>query len=211
MSASAASGGPSAQAAQAGTGPSVSTDRGCYVVGQTIQLSGVGFESGRTYVVTIDGVYLGSRTTDSTGSFTVPLRPGGLPAGAAQHLDNLEVTDGTTSAQTSFMLTRSPGVRITNVAGGPRSLTGRFLVWGFSRTGVSLPLYLHYVGPSGNVRKTVALGTARGQCGYLRTGRRRVFPFSVSPGAWTLQVDTRPSYARHPVGPRVRIRAVISR
>jgi hypothetical protein len=141
----------------------------------------------------------------------VPLHPGGLPAGAAQHLDNLEVTDGTTTAQTSFMLTRSAGVRITNAAGGPRSLTGRFLVWGFSLSGDSRPLYVHYVGPSGRVRKTVALGMAGGQCGYLRTGRRRVFPFAVSAGAWTLQVDTSRSYVRQAAAPKVRIRAVISR
>ncbi|HEY2437256.1 MAG TPA: hypothetical protein VGH93_08740, partial [Solirubrobacteraceae bacterium] len=119
------------------------------------------------------------------------------------------VTDGTMSAQTSFMLTRSAGALITNTAGGTRSLTGQFLVWGFSRGGTARPVYVHYVSPSGKVRKTVTLGNTAGQCGYLRTGRRRVFPLSVSPGAWTLQVDTVPSYSRSSPAPRVRIRATI--
>ncbi|HEY2437029.1 MAG TPA: hypothetical protein VGH93_07595, partial [Solirubrobacteraceae bacterium] len=157
-------------AAQAGVATSVTTDRGCYLVGQTVQLNGSGFEPFRTYVVSIDGVYLGARTTDSDGNLSVPLHPGGLPAGAAQHLDNLQVTDGTMSAQTSFMLTRSAGALITNTAGSTRSLTGRFLVWGFSRGGTARPVYVHYVSPSGKVRKTVTLGNTAGQCGYLRTG-----------------------------------------
>ena len=208
-SAVAASAGPLAVAAQSGTGTSVSTDRGCYVVGQTVQLSGSGFEPGRTYVVSIEGVFLGQRTTDSTGAFSIPLHPGGLPAGAAQHLDNLQVTDGTTSAQTWFMLTRSAGALIKNAAGGPRNLTGRFLVWGFSLGGAVRPVYAHYVSPSGKLRKTVLLGNAGGQCGFLRTSRRRLFPFSVSAGTWTLQVDTRRSYSRGTPGPRARLRAVI--
>jgi hypothetical protein len=208
-SAAAASAGPLATAAQGGTGTEILTDRGCYLVGQTVQLSGSGFEPGRTFVVSIDGVYLGQRTTDSAGSFSVPLHPGGLPAGAAQHLDSLQVTDGTMSAETSFMLTRPAGALITNTAGGPGSLTGRFLVWGFSLGGAARPIYVHYVSPSGKVRKTVSLGPTRGQCGYRRTARRRVFPFSVTRGTWTLQVDTRPSYSRKTPGPRVRIRVVI--
>jgi hypothetical protein len=200
---------PLAVAAQTGAGTNVSTDRGCYVVGQTVQLSGSGFEPSRTYVVSIDGVYLGQRTTDSSGNFSVPLHPGGLPAGAAQHLDNLQVTDGTTSAQTSFMLTRSAGALVTNTAGPPRSLTGRFLVWGFSLGGGPRTVYVHYLSPSGKARKTVALGNTSGQCGYLRTARRRVFPLSVSPGTWTLQFDTSRSYSRKTPSPRARLRAVI--
>jgi hypothetical protein len=189
--------------------PTITTDRGCYVVGQTVQLSGSGFAPYRSYVVTIDGVYLGSRTTDSTGSFSVPLHPGGLPAGAAEHYDPVEVTDGSTSAQTNFTLTRRAGFRIANVAGGVHNLTGRFVIWGFSMNGTTKPIYVHYVSPRGKLRKTVALGTTRGACGYLRTPRRRLFPLAVVAGTWTLQVDTQQTYSRLAPGPRVRIRVVI--
>jgi hypothetical protein len=56
----------------------------------------------------------------------------------------------------------------------------------------------------------VKLGMAGGQCGYLRTGRVRVFPFAPSRGTWTLQVDTRVRYARHAAGPVSRIPLQIS-
>ena len=46
---------------------------------------------------------------------------------------------------------------------------------------------------------------AGGQCGYLRTGKLRVFPFSPSGGTWTLQIDTRRRYAKRPGGPVARI------
>jgi hypothetical protein len=84
------------------------------------------------------------------------------------------------------------------------------VVWGFSLVGVIKPLYLHYVAPSGRLKKTVSLGTTRGSCGYLRTARRRVFPFTVAPGKWTLQVDTQQPYSRQAPAPRVRISVVIS-
>ncbi len=195
--------------ADLGSTPTVTTDRACYVVGQTVQLTGSGFDPYRSYVVSIDGVYLGSRTTDGTGSFSVPLHPGGLPAGAAEHYDLLEANDGTMSAQTNFTITRRAGFRIANLAGATSTLTGQFVVWGFSLSGVTRPLYLHYLTPSGTLRKTTWLGTTRGACGYLRTVVRRVFPFTVSAGTWTLQVDTQQTYSSRPAGPRVRIRVTI--
>src|SRR5580704_12189250 len=76
-----------ALAARAASAPGLSTARGCYVVGQAVQLRGSGFAPSRTYVVTIDGVYLGQRTTDGQGNFSIPVHPGGLPAGRAQHVD----------------------------------------------------------------------------------------------------------------------------
>jgi len=113
------------------------------------------------------------------------------------------------SAQTNFTLTRRTGFRIADLAGATSALTGRFVVWGFSLSGVARPLYLHYLTPSGRLRKTVWLGTTRGACGYLRTAVRRVFPFTLSAGTWTLQVDTQQRYSGHPAGPRVRIRVII--
>jgi hypothetical protein len=82
-----------------------------------------------------------------------------------------------------------------------------FQVWDF---GTGVKVYLHYVSPSGHVRKTVTLGTAGGQCGYLKTHKRKVFPFSPGKGRWTLQVDTKHAYASQPAGPVARIRVKIS-
>lgn len=195
-----------ALAARAASDPSLSTSRGCYVVGQAVQLRGSGFAPRRTYVVTVEGVYFGKRQTDGQGGFAIAVYPGGLPKGAAQHVDRLEVSDGSSAATTTFTLTRRPGARVTDISGGsPQTLTGRFQVWGYAMRGVPRAVYVHYVDPAGRARRTVRLGTAGGQCGYLHTGRRRVFPLALYAGVWTLQVDTRRSYRRRRGGPVTRI------
>lgn len=76
--------------------------------------------------------------------------------------------------------------------GDPQTLRVRFTV---ARFGRNRPVYLHYVGPNHHLRRTVRLGTARGRCGYLRTGYRRLFPFSnPRPGTWHLRFNTRRNY-----------------
>jgi len=81
--------------------------------------------------------------------------------------------------------------------GDPQQLRVRFTV---ARFGRNRPVYLHYVGPNHHLKRTVRLGTTSGRCGFLRTGRRRLFPFTAVPGTWRLRFDTRRNY-------RVRARA----
>jgi hypothetical protein len=81
--------------------------------------------------------------------------------------------------------------------GDPQCLRVRFTV---AQCGRNRPIYLHYIGPNRHLKRTVFLGTARGLCGYLRTGLRRLFPFTARPGTWRLRFDTRRNY-------RVRARA----
>jgi hypothetical protein len=181
--------------------PSISTDRGCYLVGQTVNLSGQGFTPDSAYVVSLDGVYLGTRTADSHGNFAIPLHPGGLPAGAAQHMDHVKVSDGTNTGTATFTVTRSTGARIlTSGSGSAQSIQARFQVWGFSLTGTPRQVYVHYVDPSGSQQARTLLGRIGGQCGYFTFPRQRLFPFSVSRGSWTLQFDTHKSYSPHPSG-----------
>jgi hypothetical protein len=71
-------------------------------------------------------------------------------------------------------------------------------------SGARVPLYMHYIGPRG-YKTTVSLGKTGGQCGYLRTKPRRVFPFIPTGGAWTFQIDTHRDYSRRPSGPVARI------
>jgi hypothetical protein len=75
--------------------------------------------------------------------------------------------------------------------GDPQKLRVRFTV---ARFGRNRPVYLHYVGPNRHLKRTVRLGTARGRCGYLRTGYRRLFPFTARPGTWRLRFNTRRNY-----------------
>jgi hypothetical protein len=197
-------------AAAARAAPSIRTDRACYLVGQRVRVTGTGFTAGRTFDVAIDGVDFGQSRTDATGAFSSSLVPGGLAAGVVQHVDHLDATDGTRGARTSFTLTRTAGARFLATSGNPNTLMAPFEVWGFALDGHRKRVFLHWVAPSGRVRETAALGRTRGQCGYLRTHRRRVFPFAPSLGSWTLQLDTRRRYVRHPSGPVARIRVRVS-
>jgi hypothetical protein len=199
--------GPSASAAQA---PAISAAKGCYVVGQPVALSGSGFAGGRQYVVSVDGVYFGESKTRADGTFHNSLRPGGLGAGVAQQSEQLEVTDGTVAADTSFTLTRATGARFLATSGSAGSLRAPFEIWDLSPSGARRMAYLHYVNPSGGLRETVALGTAGGQCGYLKTTKRKVFPFAPYPGTWTFQIDTRKAYSPHPGGSVARIRVGVA-
>lgn len=203
---------PLATAATAATapispGPRVSTDHGCYIGGARtrVKVSGSGFAAAQTFDLTIEGVDFGQSTTDSSGAFRVSPGPGGLPAGTAQHVEHLEVTDGTLTARTSFTLTRPSGARLLASRGTAATLRAPFEAWGFSLTGSRVPLLLHYVSPAGSLRRTVSLGRTGGQCGYLRTPALRVFTFSPSAGTWTLQIDTHRAYSATPSGPVARI------
>jgi len=192
---------------------SISTNRSCYAVGQTAQLSGSGFAPSTSYTVMVDGVIFDQhlRHTDSQGAFSIQLLPGGLPAGAAQHRDRVTVDDGTgNTASTSFTLTRRALALLTDVRKTSKGETGRFKVWGFSLDGSARQVYLHYVGPSGHLHRTVTLGTTGGACGQLVSKRELFVPFSLSRGTWTLQVDTRRTYTRRPDGPSSRIRVKVA-
>src|SRR5437763_399665 len=96
--------------------PAVVT-QGCYVVGQPVHLFGGGFANRRVYDVTIDGVDFGQARTDATGQFATRLLPGGLGAGVVQHVEHVDVTDGTASAHTHFTLTRAAGARFLATSG----------------------------------------------------------------------------------------------
>ncbi len=83
-------------------------------------------------------------------------------------------------------------------SGDPQRLRVRFTVYRFGR---NRPIYLHYIGPNHHLKRTVFLGTTRGLCGYLRTGYRKLFPFTANPGTWRLRFDIRRYYrvtARRP-------------
>jgi hypothetical protein len=183
----------------------VRTTQGCYLVGQRVTVLGSGFAPRRRFDVAIDGVDFGQARSDSTGAFKQSLSPGGLAANIVQSVDHLNATDGTMSADTIFTVTRAAGARFLATRGNPNTLRAPFQVWGFALDGRPRNVFVHYVSPSGAMRQTVRLGRTGGQCGYLRTGRVRVFPFAPSRGAWTLQVDTGARYSRHPSGPVSRI------
>ncbi len=193
----------------AAAAPSVFTHRGCYTVGQSVKVTGSGFAASRQFDIAIDGVDFGQSTTGPRGGFTASLVPGGLGAGIVQGVDTLDATDGTSSADATFTVTRPLGARFLAASGNPNTARSRFQVWGFGMDGVSRTAYLHYVAPNGRLAKTVKLGQTGGQCGYLLTRSIRVFPVPISRGTWTLQVDSVKRYTKRPGGPVYRIRITI--
>jgi hypothetical protein len=199
--------GANASAAQA---PTLSAGKGCFAVGKPVSLSGSGFAGSREYVVSVDGVYFGQARTRANGTFHSSLRPGGLGAGAAQMVEQLEVTDGTSVADAGFTLTRATGARFLATSGSPGTLRAPFEVWDISPGGAQRQVYLHYVSPSGTAGETVALGVSSGQCGYLKTAKRKVFPFTPTIGTWTFQIDTHRAYDSHPGGAVARIRVGVA-
>lgn len=184
--------------------------RSCYLPGQVVPLTGSGFAPNRQFDLADDGVDFGQSSTDGGGGFSVSFRPGGLPAGVAQHVEHLDATDGTASAQATFTLTRATGARFLATRGRLQTLRAPFEVWGFGLDGRTRPVYLHYVSPSGRAARTILLGRAGGQCGYLRTHTRSLFPFTASRGGWTLQLDARSGYTRVPGKPVTRIRVRVA-
>jgi len=92
--------------------------------------------------------------------------------------------------------------------GNPQRLRVRFSVWRF---GTNRPVYLHYVGPNRHLKLTIRLGTARGLCGHLRTGYRRLFPFTARAGTWRLRFDTRRAYRARPRAPYVTLAVPVLR
>jgi hypothetical protein len=190
--------------------PTVRTDRHCYLVGRPVSVTGSGFAAARPVDVSIDGVDLGQSTTDATGGFTGKLVPGGLGRGHAQGVDHLLASDGTSQANTTFTVTDRIGARFLVSRGNPLKLHAPFEVWGFSLSGARVPIYLHYVSPSGHSAKTISLGRTGGQCGYMKTANKQFFPFVPALGRWVLQLDSQKRYAHRPRGPVARINVRIA-
>jgi hypothetical protein len=200
--------------------PTLHTNHSCYLVGTPVAITGAGFAVTSPYEVALDGVDFGLSTTDSTGSFTASLRPGGLGANIVQHVDVLRASDGDSTSLTRFTLTRAAGARILAGTGAAATLRAPFQVWGFTLGGSRPPaydiapsrqtVYVHYVDPHGHLRTTVRLGETGGQCGYLRTAARRVFPFIPGRGSWTLQLDRNATYSSRPSGPVAKLAVIVS-
>lgn len=198
--------------------PILRTNQACYLVGQRIAITGSGFAASRMFEVAVDGIDFGVSTTDPQGAFTASVIPGGLGANVVQEVHILSASDGTSLTRAAFTVTRTAGARILAATGTAATLRAPFQVWGFGLdhgkpTRLALggtPAYVHYVSPRQRLQMTVPLGQTGGQCGYLRTARRRVFPFIPSPGSWTLQVDASRIYSGHPAGPVAKITVRVS-
>ena len=182
----------------------VQTDLPCYLESRSVAVTGTGFTPGASFTVLRDGQAIGGGTVGADGAVTGSFASGLLETGIAERAFDLTLTDGTNQAATKFSVSRFRA-EFAPSRGNPASLRVRFSVFGFGQMG--LPVYLHYLRPSGRVARTVKLGSTRSVCGGItRTRMRRLFPFRPGAGRWRLQFDTRKAFRRTAV-PRI-VRAV---
>jgi hypothetical protein len=183
-------------AAASGAGPpTIQTARPCYLAGQAVRITGQGFHAGDRYTVTLDHAKVGTGTVRAAGAIGGQLASGALPAGADRVLHRIIVTDGALTARIGFH-TSAFRATISPASGDPRTLRVRYTV---DAIGLSAPagatVWLHYVDPAGQVRRSVAIGRTSGVCGSLHSIRHRLFPLAVRAGVWGLQFDLSPAYS----------------
>jgi hypothetical protein len=163
----------------------VEANAGCYEPGQRVEVRGNGFLPNVPYAVTRNGTELGGGTTNSQGGFIGRFTAPKLERGKYERDFTITVTDGINSGSTHLRVS-ALDADFSPKRGDPASTRVRFTAHGF---GVGSKAYLHYFRPSDTIERTVKLGNTTGPCGALRTGLRRMFAFSPTPGKWTLKLS----------------------
>lgn len=201
---------PVAAAAKA----TLTTDARCYPQGAPLRMTGSGLTPRAPLTVVLDGQRLSygdgsTPTADDAGSFVSSFATPALAAGVAQQRHVLVVSDRAHRPRARFTVSRPAGADFQPSTGNPRTLRARFDVWGFALSAADreprMPVWLHWVSPTGKVRQNAALGRTNGDCGALTTPPRRVFPFAPEAGRWLLVLDTHRRYRVQASGPRAKI------
>lgn len=183
----------------------VTLDRTCYEATPAgiVTITGAGFTPGEQYTVLVQGgvVDVGNAAADGTliKRIPVPVPPDSGP-GAHTGTYSVEVRQADVAATGSFQAATVFG-DFTPGSGDPRTLKVHFIAYGFgtaTAAGQPMPtVYVHYVDPSGKLKRTVAIGAGTAPCGTIkRSALRKLFPFSPRSGTWTLQYDTQKRYVR---------------
>lgn len=175
----------------------LSTDTSCYQETQDVVVSGAGYAPRDTVAISRDGKAFGTAETDGAGAFQVKFPAAELARGERERAFTLTAVDAALTMADVRYRTSKVFADFTPHAGNPKTLQVRFLISGFGLLRAHPGVYLHYVSPSGKVRRTVRLGTTHGSCGRIaQTQRRHLFPFAAEHGRWVLQFDTSRTYSR---------------
>lgn len=184
-------------AAPVAAAATLSTDTSCYQETQDVVVSGAGYASKDTVAIARDGMAFGTAETDAAGAFQVKFPAPELPRGKREQVFTLTATDAALNTAEVRYRTSKVFADFTPDSGDPKTLQVRFSVSGFGLLRAHPTIYLHYLSPSGKVRRSVRLGTAHGTCGKIpQTRRRHLFPFAAQRGRWVLQFDTSKTYSR---------------
>ncbi len=175
----------------------LATDTRCYQETQDVVLSGTAFAPLAPVAISQDASPFGTADTDATGAFQRKFAAPELPRDVREKVFTLTGTDSALNSVSTRYRTTKIFADFSPDSGDPKTLQVRFSVNGFGLLRRRASVYLHYVSPSGKVRRDVRLGTAAGTCGKIRRTRlRHLFPFPAERGRWVLQFDTNKRYSR---------------
>jgi hypothetical protein len=200
-----AAGAPAAGAA------TITLDRGCYLAaqpglpnGQAIIARGEGFTPNATVTFSMSGRALGTTTANPAGAFATRFNAPALASGQFKATRTLTLSDGTNQAAAVLNLRRLAADFLPS-GGDPTTLRVRFYVFGFGplltiqSLSTSQPVYEHVFDPRGRRRATFLVGRTSGDCGDMRTTRRRILPFMPINGRWRFVFTTKRRYSRNSV------------
>ncbi len=197
---------PAAAPAAAGAAK-VSLAPGCYHSGGSGWLTGSGFSPNASWTAKLRGTQqLGSGKTDGKGRIRARFTAPAYAGTTGERDETLSVTDGPHVASATFALTPLTA-SFSPTTGNPNTLRVRWRVLGM---GAGSAVYVHYVAPNGKLRTSVRIGHAAGACGHLKTAPTQLFPFKLSYGRWTLQVDAHRGYRASTV-PRLLLQYDVNR
>lgn len=187
--------------AQAAT---LTVDRPCFRFSDPpadITLKGSGYTPGALVLLSSGNGTIGNAIAKPDGTistkFPIPAPP---DKGRYAHEKSLtfKAVEGDNTGEVTFSSAEvfgdyNPG------SGNPATLKVRFSAFGFgigTPAGQPMPtVFVHYVNPRGKLKQTISLGRGSGACGSIqKTSLRKLFPFKLTRGKWTLQFDTRKNY-----------------
>jgi len=174
---------------------------GCFHSGGAGLLTGAGFRPDASWTAKLRGTQrLGSGRTDRKGRIRARFTAPAYSGTTGERVETLSVTDGPHVASRSFSLTPLTA-SFSPTTGDPNTMRVRWRVLGL---GADSAVFVHYIAPNGKLRKSVRIGHAQGACGHLKTAPTRLFPFPISYGRWTFQIDAHSGYSKATV-PRLLI------
>ena len=175
----------------------LATDRNCYQEVGDVVVNGTAFAPLSPIAISQDANPHRTATADAAGNFQGKFPAPELARNVREQVFTLTATDSALNTISTRYRATKIFADFTPDSGDPKTLQVRFSVNGFGLLRRHASVYLHYVSPSGKVRRDVRLGTAVGTCGKIRRTRlRHLFPFPAERGRWVLQFDTNKKYTR---------------
>lgn len=163
----------------------------CYSSDDSVLLSGEGFTPDGWVALSVSGQQLTIVAADSEGGFSVRVRTPGPFFGTTRLRFTASDRAQPGLRDSAAVRISDPDVLVTPEVGNPTDLR-RIRAWGFFGAD---SVYAHIKRRGAKRARNIRLGRPSGACGLLNV-KRRLFPHTPRPGAYTLQFDSLRRY--HP-------------